>query len=113
MSVDTKQGKRIVDPQAGLEKIRRERECRACGATDRLGRHHLVPRARGEGDDVELNLIPLCDSCHTAVHGGTNSLVVRYRIRHSLRPEERVYVIAQKNLEWLNRAYPWEETDGR
>src|SRR6478752_5264783 len=54
---DPKPSARIVDPQAGLEKLGREGRCRLCLKpwTQGLTRHHLVKRSQG-GDDVEDNI---------------------------------------------------------
>lgn len=42
--------------------------CAACGATDNLHYHHLIPRSMGGSDD-EKNLITLCGECHAKAHG--------------------------------------------
>ena len=42
--------------------------CAACGATENLCFHHLVPRLVGGGDE-ETNLITLCNLCHAKIHG--------------------------------------------
>jgi len=44
--------------------------CVACGNTENLHQHHLVPRSVGGSDD-ESNLITLCNSCHGKIHGIT------------------------------------------
>jgi HNH endonuclease len=41
--------------------------CVACGATEALQHHRLVPRAEG-GSDEERNLITLCFGCHLKLH---------------------------------------------
>jgi 5-methylcytosine-specific restriction endonuclease McrA len=41
--------------------------CVACGATDDLHHHHLIPRVEG-GTDNEINLITLCARCHRTLH---------------------------------------------
>jgi hypothetical protein len=41
------------------------RHCAACGATDELHRHHLVPRSLG---GEKLPTVMLCGRCHAAVH---------------------------------------------
>ena len=46
----------------------RNAECAACGATDNLQYHHLIPRSMGGSDD-ETNLITLCGDCHAKAHG--------------------------------------------
>jgi hypothetical protein len=44
--------------------------CAACGATEDLDLHHLMPRCLGGSDD-ETNLLTLCRSCHGKAHGVT------------------------------------------
>ena len=41
--------------------------CVACGTTDNLNQHHLVPRSLGGSDD-DSNLLTLCGPCHAKVH---------------------------------------------
>ena len=41
--------------------------CAACGSTEDLNYHHLVPRFRG-GEDVPENIIVLCAACHHKLH---------------------------------------------
>jgi 5-methylcytosine-specific restriction endonuclease McrA len=43
--------------------------CQACGTRSNLEVHHKDFRSRG-GEDSEQNLITLCLSCHSLVHGG-------------------------------------------
>jgi hypothetical protein len=45
----------------------RDNHCAACGATDNLQYHHLMPRSMGGSDD-ERNLITLCGECHAKAH---------------------------------------------
>jgi len=45
----------------------RHDHCVACGQSDNLNQHHLVPRSIGGGDD-ETNLLTLCGSCHAKAH---------------------------------------------
>lgn len=40
--------------------------CQSCGRDERLGIHHITPRAEGGADIIE-NLIVLCNQCHDAV----------------------------------------------
>jgi hypothetical protein len=42
--------------------------CVACGATDDLHHHHLLPREFG-GDDSDTNFITLCTECRGKIHG--------------------------------------------
>lgn len=46
-------------------------KCVNCGTTENLRIHHIVPVAVGGTDNI-TNLIPLCLSCHEAIHFGSN-----------------------------------------
>jgi len=111
-----KPARRIVDAKAGVEKVRREGRCRACGRVpsghllDALNRAHLVPRGQG-GDDVDANIVGLCGSgtsgCHGALHDHRRGWEqVAARLRASLRPEEIEYVDFKKGRWWLDKHYP-------
>jgi len=41
--------------------------CQNCGYHENLEVHHKTPRSR-QGDDSEVNLITLCNSCHSNEH---------------------------------------------
>jgi len=41
--------------------------CQSCGSMSNLEVHHQEFRSHG-GTDSELNLITLCDSCHSQAH---------------------------------------------
>lgn len=43
-----------------------DRKCRACGSKKRIHLHHKTYRRLGEERDADL--VPLCHSCHTALH---------------------------------------------
>ena len=43
--------------------------CSACGLHRPLSAHHILPRARGGGDEIG-NLAVLCNACHAAAHAG-------------------------------------------
>ncbi|MFN3215881.1 MAG: HNH endonuclease [Acidimicrobiales bacterium] len=43
--------------------------CQRCGSSANLQIHHMTPLARGGSNQVE-NLECLCESCHSAEHGG-------------------------------------------
>ena len=45
----------------------RQHFCAACGSTDQLHQHHLIPRVLG-GPDTQDNLITLCHLCHDKMH---------------------------------------------
>lgn len=42
-------------------------KCRCCGMRQTLHVHHVVFRS-AQGDDVESNLVTLCELCHSAAH---------------------------------------------
>jgi 5-methylcytosine-specific restriction endonuclease McrA len=42
--------------------------CQMCGSGNNLNVHHQQYRSHS-GEDVEQNLITLCDRCHRQVHG--------------------------------------------
>lgn len=46
------------------------RECSICPARHQVAVHHIVPPNKGGTDDI-ANAIPLCPSCHDAVHGSS------------------------------------------
>lgn len=62
---------RIVDPTASKRILLARPRCAACGARA-TNCHHVLGRPQG-GDDVDVNLVPLCGSgsqgCHGALHG--------------------------------------------
>ena len=122
MSADPKPPLRLVDPNAGKEKLLQERTCRACQRVGvwKLSRAHLVPKGQG-GDDVDANIVPLCgggtDGCHGALtdhHPATEPsllkgqpwVVVAFALRIRLKDAERDYILAKKGLDWLDRTYP-------
>lgn len=47
--------------------------CAACNATEELQHHHLTPISKG-GEDIEVNIITLCTSCHSKIHGYSNDI---------------------------------------
>lgn len=73
----------------------------------RLHAHHLVPRSQG-GDDVAVNMAPLCGECHFDLHGAASGArrVVRVALRGRLQPAQLAYIEAKKGRAWLDRHYP-------
>lgn len=67
---DPKPPPRWIDPEVFGTFHARSRDCLTCGYY-RASAHHLVRRSQG-GDDVMENLIPLCGSCHGALHDGNS-----------------------------------------
>jgi 5-methylcytosine-specific restriction endonuclease McrA len=64
---------RIKLPSDVYERVRLEVlnrdgwKCQECGSCQNLHVHHQIFRSQA-GDDSELNLITLCNSCHAKVH---------------------------------------------
>jgi hypothetical protein len=63
---------RVIDPAALKRKMLRFPTCRSEGcrmvATEP---HHIVRKGAPHfGDDVEDNILPLCNFCHTSYHAG-------------------------------------------
>lgn len=96
---------RIVDPDAGRDKLRREGRCRVCHREWPLQRHHLVPRSL-LGDDLEANLVPLCVYCHDEWEHTPHRQRIGAAIRRTLMAEELAYVVDQMGEGGLDRYYP-------
>ena len=65
-----KRNKATIPPAVRRMVLARDRHrCRTsgCGHTQFLEVHHVVPRARGGGNDPD-NLVTLCSACHRLVH---------------------------------------------
>ena len=89
---DPKPHRRIRDPGL-LKRLKlRWRECALCGRTSDLHLHHIVYRGHS-GDDLEANLVCLCESCHRAIHAGETAPLVAY-IR-AQRPDTAAYLRAK------------------
>lgn len=73
--------------------------CVACGSTEHLTQHHLVPRSMG-GNDEDSNLLTLCGSCHAKAHqvkaDWRHSELTRKAMRHK-----------QANGEYIGGAVPY------
>jgi hypothetical protein len=119
---DPRPARRIVDRNAGIEKVQRERRCRACGQRrlHYIHRMHLVGKGVG-GDDVDENIVPGCGSgttgCHGALHDhgavsypsllrGKPWTAVAAALRANLRPDEVGYVLLKKGSDYLEGHYP-------
>jgi len=106
---DPRPERRIVDLKAGIDKLRLEARCRACGIVGKpLERAHLVGRGVG-GDDVDANLVPLCSPCHRRLHTHERGWrVVASALRRNLTNVELCYIVDHKSLDWLDEVYPLE-----
>ena len=132
MPTDFKPAKRVRDSRAGVEKVRAESHCRACGLVSKwvkdggvLNRAHLLNRSQG-GDDLDACIVPLCGSgslgCHAAFDSGTQSATwpsllaespwserctraIRQIVKNSLTESEREYLIWKKGEYWLEHLF--------
>jgi 5-methylcytosine-specific restriction endonuclease McrA len=77
------------------EALSTESSCRLCGE-GRIDWHHAVYRRLG-GDADERNLIPLCRSCHDAVHAKRIDLLPH------LTKEEQGYAASLIGIERAHR----------
>lgn len=104
---DPKPAKRVVNTDASAAKLKTDKRCRACGSFwGRHHGHHLVSRAQ-RGDDVEDNIVTLCQVCHQLYHEGREPIGAV--IRRSLSRQEIEYVVKKKSRAWLDKKYPWLE----
>jgi HNH endonuclease len=106
VGADPKPRSRHRDRAAGSAKVMWERQCRTCGAVNGLTPHHVVPRSHG-GDDVHDNFVPLCLTCHDALHHdhATLRIDVRRRLLIGLTLEERAYASGRMGPAWLDHFY--------
>ena len=115
---------RVVDPDAGKAKIRREGECRICERVpsghplDSLNRMHVVGKGVG-GDDVEDNIVPGCGSGSTGCHGlltskredphhpaGLSVAEAHDLMNRRLTDRERAYAEQKKWPGYVDETYP-------
>jgi 5-methylcytosine-specific restriction endonuclease McrA len=89
-------GAREITAGKKLARRRDHHACRLCGFRLALHVHHIQPRSKGGGDDVD-NLITLCPNHHALVHHG--SISVR-TLRAALQREERAPTSAQQQFAW-------------
>lgn len=84
--------------------------CRACGRRPFESLHHVYPRGQG-GDDVVVNLFPVCGSGTTGCHGliESHDRVTRARVRANLNDANRLYLtykLGHGAQAWLDSQYP-------
>ena len=77
--------------------------CVACGNTENLHQHHLVPRSIS-GDNSDKNFITLCAVCHGKIHGADISLITLASKTREIRKS--------KNLKICNHAVYGKMFDG-
>lgn len=70
--------------------------CANCGSNEEVEYHHIVPLYVG-GTNRKTNIVPLCASCHYAVHHGVNLDDFHKRIKVGGRPQ-KTYTKAQIGL---------------
>lgn len=122
MPPDWKPDRRIVDPEAGKEKVRADPRCRSCRRRARpvfdggsflsgISRSHIVAKGIG-GDDVDENIAPLCGSGTSGCHGlhEAMDMAVRQRERRAMLPEEEVYARSKMSDAWFEKNYPTERS---
>lgn len=112
MKPDPKPPKRYRATKKEWEDMRlafRGAGCRVCGKPwESL--HHIVRRSQG-GDDVLVNLAPLCGSGTTGCHGRLEARdpAARAALRANLTDANRWYItykFGHGSEAWLDRAYP-------
>ena len=102
---DPKPPTRIVDKNAGKEKVRREGRCRVTGYSFELTRFHLVGRDLG-GDDVDDNIVPIDQEIHMRwEHAPGGKKRFGPAIWNSLYAWEKDYVLEKKGVDFVRRYY--------
>ena len=76
--------------------------CRGKHKDSKLEVHHIIFRSQG-GSDEEDNLITLCSTCHYNVHHGKQKLVIKGKLKGTLKHATQMNSIRKQLLE---RAYP-------
>lgn len=108
---DPKPAKRFRASKAEWEEIRANllpSPCRLCAEPARE-LHHLYPRAQG-GDDVTVNLIPLCSACHRLIEA--RDPITNITLRLSISNTNLAYLqykLGEHAIPWLERRYSSEE----
>jgi hypothetical protein len=65
--------------------INRDKKCMCCGATDQLVAHHIIYRGRGQ--ELEKDLVCLCNSCHLQLHR-LFSITNLYKYKKKKKPKQ-------------------------
>ena len=66
--------KKTKETRAWWEEDTKQEKCEACGSTEALTKHHLIPVSMMKNKYAELkpsdesNVIILCRSCHDSIH---------------------------------------------
>jgi len=101
---DPKPPARIVDKNAGREKVAREGRCRVTGKPFPT-RFHLVGKDLG-GDDIDANIVPVHWEVHHMwehVRGGKK--LYGPAIWNALFEWEKDYVLEKKGVDFVRRYY--------
>jgi hypothetical protein len=105
MNADPKPSARVVDKDAGKEKVAREGRCRVTGTPQNLTRFHLVGRDLG-GGDVDENIVPICQPVHDFwEHHKDGKQLFGPMIWGALEDDERAYVLEKKSTDFVRRYY--------
>lgn len=105
MTPDPKPRKRHVATPKEWAQLRRVFELDPCWICE--GRwtelHHLLPRSQ-RGDDLGVNLVPLCAACHKLVT--ENDPQAKAALRSALRCWNLNYIADRAGPAWLDARYP-------
>lgn len=107
MNSDPRPAKRYRAPKSEWEDIREafsEERCWVC-EEPWMELHHILNRSHS-GDDVVVNLAPLCSECHRRVEA--RDPLARSALRGALMPSNLAYLSYRlgENVEgWLERNY--------
>lgn len=112
--IDTKPQKRYRATKKEWEEIREAfsgERCWGCGARWKE-LHHILNRSHS-GDDVVVNLAPVCRECHRRIEA--RDPLIRSRIRHALMPSNLAYLrykFGEQTEAWLSRHYALDSAEG-
>lgn len=104
-AVDFKDPPRVRDPEVLKRFHEAGHLCLVC-LWHRVDAHHLLLRSQS-GDDVLANLIPLCSSCHEALHLGIvlpRDTIGRY-ILSERGTEALSYLRSKRSDGWIEKRF--------
>ena len=79
--------------------------CWGCGTHDNLRVHHIIRRTDG-GSDRPVNLITLCEKCHTDHHNGKKPLDIPFPENRGFKGATEMNTMRWFLLDKLKAAYP-------
>lgn len=88
--------------------------CTECSSTENLQRHHIIPLSEG-GEDVFLNRIRVCKSCHEKIHGhgvGTPKINKKSIFYSQSGKLSKRRVIKQGGSRYISLPSKWFEING-